>query len=87
MRGCEAAQWAPSVSPTARARVRSIEQLPRGATIQRAYATRTRGKVGRTEVGVGWAELREPGPSAGFFFFLLCFISYFPNSCVQMNLN
>jgi hypothetical protein len=33
-----------------------------------------RGKVGRTEVSVRWAELRDPGPAAGFFLFLLYFV-------------
>jgi hypothetical protein len=34
-----------------------------------------------------WAERAVAGPLAGAFLFLLCFLSYFPNSCVQMNLN
>jgi hypothetical protein len=40
--------------------------------------------------GLRWVNgpnLREPGPLAGLFLFLFCFISYFPNSCVQMDLN
>jgi hypothetical protein len=50
-----------------------------GLAGERSWAVR------RTDVVVG--RISGVWPSCRVFLFLLCFLSYFPNSCVRMNLN